>query len=143
MDVSSPVMSPQFVEAFEQVVGKLSAAATDAFNKGDVGACAESYADDAIMFLPDRPPLEGRDAIEATLRDYATSGLKLAPVDFVEIRSSGEMGYCAGTYEFTVPPENGVPEKSRGKFVTVFMRQSDGSWKAVIDSLMFDQAHKA
>ncbi len=56
----------------------------------------------------------------------------------MEIKSSGDMGVCAGTYLFEVPGESGVPVEQRGKFVTVFARQSDGSWKAVIDSLLGD-----
>ena len=125
-------------ETFEQAITKLSTMVTKAFNRGDVKTCVESYAEDATLFLADRPPIKGRDAIESFLQEYAMSGAKLAPVNPLEVRSSGEMGFCVGTYEFVVPSEYGNPTTERGKFVTVFMRQSDGSWKAVIDSLIRD-----
>ena len=125
-------------ETFEQAIAKLNVIVTEAFNRGDVKTCAESYTEDATLLLADRPPIKGRDAIESFLREYATSGAKLGPVDSLEVRSSGEMGCCVSKYEFVVPSKNGSPTKDRGKFVTVFIRQSDGSWKAVVDSLIRD-----
>jgi ketosteroid isomerase-like protein len=116
----------------------LNAAVTEAFNRGDVRTCAGFYAEDATLFLSDRPPVRGRAAIEAALGEYAATGAKLSPVEPVEIKSSGDMGVCAGTYVFETPSENGKPVEQRGKFVTVFMRQPDGSWKAMIDSLLGD-----
>jgi uncharacterized protein (TIGR02246 family) len=123
-------------QAFEQALAELNAAVTEAFNRGDVKTCAESYAEDATLLLAGHPPIKGRDAIESFLRDYAMSGAKLAPVELLEVRSSDDMGFCAGRYEFVVPSKNGVPAKERGTFVTVFMRQADGSWQAVVDSLI-------
>ena len=122
-------------ETFEQAFPKLNALVTEAFNRGDVKTCAGFYAKDAILFVSDRPPIKGRAAIEAALGEYASAGAKLVPVEPLEIKSSGDMGVCAGTYVFEIASK-GVEQ--RGKFVTVFMRQSDGSWKAVIDSLLGD-----
>ena len=104
--------------------------------------CAASYTDDAIMFLPDRAPIKGRDAIEAVLMEFSAAGMQLAPVKPIQIRSSGDMGYCAGTYQFKADPTKGRAAQEKGKFVTVFMRQADGSWKAVIDSLMRDDSQR-
>jgi uncharacterized protein (TIGR02246 family) len=125
-------------ETFEQAIVKLNALVIEAFNRSDVKTCAESYAEDATLLLADRPLIKGRDAIESALRKYATSGAKLMPVDLLDARSSGEMGFCLGKYEFTVPSKNGTQTMEKGKFVTVFMRQPDGSWKAVVDSLIRD-----
>ncbi len=116
----------------------MNAVVTEAFNRGDVKTCAGFYSEDATLFLSDRAPVRGRSAIEGALREYASAGAKLSPVDPIDIRSSGDMGVCAGTYVFEVPNENGAPAEQRGKFVTVFLRQPDGSWKAVIDSLLSD-----
>jgi ketosteroid isomerase-like protein len=67
-------------ETLGQAIGKLNAMVTEAFNRGDVKACVASYAEDAILVVADRPPIKGRDAIESFLREYAISGVKLAPV---------------------------------------------------------------
>jgi ketosteroid isomerase-like protein len=125
-------------ETFEQAFVKLNAEVTEAFNSGDVRRCARFYSADATLLLSDRPPVRGRAAIEAALQGFASVGAKLKPVEILEIRSSGDMGVCAGTYVFEVPRAGGAPAEQRGKFVTVFMRQPDGSWNAVIDSLLGD-----
>jgi ketosteroid isomerase-like protein len=125
-------------ENFEQAFVKLNAEVTEAFNRHDVRTCAGFYSEDATLFLSDRPPVRGRDAIEATLEELAGAGAKLVPAEPLEIKSSGDMGVCAGTYVFEIPSWSGAPAEQRGKFVTVFMRQPDGSWKAVIDSLLSD-----
>jgi ketosteroid isomerase-like protein len=132
-------MEPK-LETFEQAFVKLNADATDAFNRGAVKTCAGFYSEDATLFLSDRPPVRGRTAIETVLQEIANAGAKLVPVEPLEIRSSGDMGVCAGTYVFEMPRAGGAPVKQRGKFVTVFMRQTDGSWKAVIDSFIGDAA---
>ena len=130
-------MEPE-LETFEQAFVKLNAEVTEAFNRGAVKTCAGFYSEDATLFLSDRPPVRGRAAIETALQEIATAGAKLVPVELLEIRSSGDMGVCAGTYVFEMPSADGAPVEQRGKFVTVFMRQPDGFWKAVIDSLLGD-----
>ncbi|MGH8311123.1 MAG: YybH family protein, partial [Steroidobacteraceae bacterium] len=44
------------------------------------------------------------------------------------VGASGDVGYTTGTYEMTA---EGATE--RGKYVTVWKKQSDGSWKVVED----------
>lgn len=125
-------------EVFEQAVFALNADATKAFNRGDAKACARFYAEDATILVPDRPPIKGRMAIEALLEDYVGAGTKLASTDPYETGSSGDLGYCAGSYQFDTPAEDGSTAKETGKFVTVFKLQADGSWKAVMNSLIKD-----
>ncbi len=57
-------------ETFEQVMTSLGADITEAFNRGDAKACAAYYVEDATLFLPDRPVIKGREAIETLLREY-------------------------------------------------------------------------
>ncbi len=132
-------MEPQ-PETFEQAFVRLNAEVTDAFNRGDIKACAEFYSEDATLFLADRPPIKGRESIEAALREHSTAGAKLVLVEPLEMRSSGDIGVCAGTYVFEIASDGGEAVEQRGKFVTVFMRQPDRSWKAVIDSLLGDMS---
>ena len=127
-------------ETFEQAMATLGTDIVDAFNRGDVDACMEFYTDDATLFLPDRPPIKGREAIEAVLTEYAAAGTKLVSVDPVEVGSNGDLGYYAGACQLDMPADDGSTVKQTGKFVSVFRLQADGSWKAVIDSLIRDTA---
>jgi ketosteroid isomerase-like protein len=49
--------------------------------------------------------------------------------------SSGEdLGYTIGSYEITQSDEQGKRVASTGKYVTIWRKQPDGSWKVVFDS---------
>lgn len=126
-------------ETLEQQIDKLNADSTAAFNRDDTKACAEFYAVDATLLLVDRPPIKGRGAIEAVFKGFAASGAKLVSVDPVETRSSGDLGYSAGTYQLEKTAPDGSITKEFGKFLTVFERRSGVSWKAVVESLIGDR----
>lgn len=135
------VPMPREPETLEQAMTTLKAEITEALNRGDAEACQAFYADDATVLVPDLPPVKGRDAIKSLLEDYAAAGTKLASIEPLEVSSSGDLGYCAGTYRFDTPAEDGSTLKETGKFVSVFRLQADGSWKAVIDSMIRDSAN--
>ena len=54
--------------------------------------------------------------------------------DKVDVAKSGDLGYSQGAYTMTYSSLKGkrvVTEK--GKYVTIFKKQADGSWKNVAD----------
>ena len=85
-------MAGEEQKAFEQAVIELNAAVTRAFNRGDVSTCIEGYAEDAALYVPDRPPLKGRSAIQPVLEEWMSLGFRLGPVEVLETRASGNMG---------------------------------------------------
>jgi hypothetical protein len=54
------------------------------------------------------------------------------------VAASGDIGHTVGTYEVTM---GGVTEK--GKYVTAWKKQTDGSWKVTDDIFNADEAPKA
>jgi ubiquinone/menaquinone biosynthesis C-methylase UbiE/ketosteroid isomerase-like protein len=132
------IQNPQQVETFQKAFPRLNSGSIAAFNRGDVATCAGFYAEEATLLLPDRPVIKGRKNIEAYLKEFADSGIKLTPVEPVEIVSNGDIGCCAGTYLYQSSSESSVAGTWAGKFVTIFRQQPDGSWKAVIDSFFGD-----
>ncbi len=51
----------------------------------------------------------------------------------VEVARSGDLGYVSGTYEFSENDTTGKSMTDRGKFVEVWKKQADGTWKCVAD----------
>jgi len=49
------------------------------------------------------------------------------------VAQSGELAYLSGTYELTLNDASGKPVKDRGKYVEVWKKQADGTWKATVD----------
>lgn len=93
------------------------------------------YADDASMFPPHAPIATGREAIRAVWSSlFTTPGLGISgQTTKVEASRGGDLGYSIGTYEITTPDATGKPVTDRGKYVVVWKKQTDGSWKAVTD----------
>ena len=53
--------------------------------------------------------------------------------DFVDVSTSGDLGYTYGSFKFTSLDSLGNKEEATGKFHTVWKRQADGTWKFVWD----------
>jgi ketosteroid isomerase-like protein len=47
---------------------------------------------------------------------------------------SGNMAYEIGDYQLTTNDASGKPATSKGKYVVIWGKQSDGSWKALVDA---------
>jgi uncharacterized protein (TIGR02246 family) len=100
-------------------------------SRGDAAAGAAAYTDDAILMPPNHSPLEGKQAIEKYL---AKIGSQLQASNFQlsisEVDVQGDTAIVRGTYSssFTVPGTD-APMEDRGKTLTVWKKQADGSWK--------------
>jgi ketosteroid isomerase-like protein len=52
----------------------------------------------------------------------------------VEVSKDGESAYTQGSYQLTVSnPKTKKPITDKGNFLTLYRKQSDGSWKATED----------
>jgi ketosteroid isomerase-like protein len=61
----------------------------------------------------------------------------------VEVSKSGDLGYSIGSYEARKTDASGTHVVGTGKYMTVWRRQKDGSWKVVFDSGVQDQPAQA
>ena len=99
------------------------------------------YSNDASLLVPNMPIISGRIDIEAALRPM------LADPNFAltfqstqaEASKGGDFVYTIGTYSMTMSnPKDKQPVTDKGKYLTVFKKQANGSWKAVADMLNSD-----
>jgi ketosteroid isomerase-like protein len=49
-----------------------------------------------------------------------------------EVAASGDIGYTIGTFEL-ITEQDGTAMLTEGKYVTVWRKQADGSWKVRVD----------
>jgi len=49
------------------------------------------------------------------------------------ISSCGDLGYTYGSYEFRSRDRDGKLGSTYGKYATIWRKQKEGSWKAVLD----------
>lgn len=104
----------------------------EAFNRGDVTGVVAIYADDALLLPPNGEIVQGKQGVQE-FWSAALQVLKDVALTTVEIGGSGNTGYRIGKYTLTVQPEGQEPKMESGKYVEVWKRQADGSWKLYAD----------
>ncbi len=96
------------------------------------------FADDA-HFMPFGAPLARGDAIRTTWEQLVSMpGFALEwEATGADVAESGELGYTIGTFELTTE-QDGASMVTVGKYVTVWSKQADGSWKVQVDCFNAD-----
>ena len=92
------------------------------------------FATDGRMYR-ERGYVDGREAIrDAMAPAFADSlrRLRWAP-DTAIVAASGDIGYTLGHWETVLTTAAGDSVLGRGSYVTIWRRQSDGTWKATVD----------
>ncbi|RPI75360.1 MAG: SgcJ/EcaC family oxidoreductase [Ignavibacteriales bacterium] len=107
----------------------------DMMNENDEAMLA-LYTDDAISLPSYQPMLKGKAAIMESHKKDKESGFKMNDMTLttMEVWSSGDLAYEIGTYtiDFSMPGMEDM--KDNGKYLTVWQKQSDGSWKVKADT---------
>jgi len=101
----------------------------------DIEAVAAFYAPDAVAYPPGAVVAVGYDAAKQVWAGYfADSTYAISwKTTSAEVAASGELGFTAGTYEDSYIGPDGTLIRGGGKYLCVWQRQADGSWKAVHD----------
>ncbi len=114
--------------------------AAEALNKGDVESWLTLYQNDAVVLPPNQPAWRGIDGMragaQAMLNEVTISGTTLTVDD---VKTSGDFAVETGTYTMTMTPKKGGKAiNDKGKYIVVWERQPDGSWKAIRDMFNSD-----
>ncbi len=100
-----------------------------------VDVFVDALLDDAHLLPPGAPLAAGKDAIAAVITQLeAMPGFSIqwSPT-LADAGDGGSLGYTMGTYEMRLEGPDGLPMKIDGKYITVWVKQADGSWKVAAD----------
>lgn len=137
----TPPPPPDTRAADEKAIRDMESQVAKDFAAKDLDKIVSEYAEDAAFLMANQPLLTGRDAIRAAMQKVLADpaiALDLTTTK-VEVAKSAELAYSQGsyTYNFTDPrTKKAVGEK--GKYVEVYKKQADGSWKIVEDTAIPD-----
>lgn len=111
----------------------------------DVEKFISFYASDAAVLAPGAPTAVGTEAIRKGINQlFSAPGLSLSfQTSNVGVASGGDIAYTYGTYTMAMNDPSGKPMTDRGKYVTVYKKQADGTWKAVVDTFNSDLSPQA
>jgi ketosteroid isomerase-like protein len=110
-------------------------------NDGDIATLSSLTDDDHMMITAGRPPTAGKAANDAangrTFEQFKIDET-WTPLETVIDRN---LAYQRGTWTVAATPKAGGPTThSAGKFVRIYQRQKDGSWRMTRDVLLSDPA---
>ncbi len=104
---------------------------------------ASYFEEDASGLYPGAATLNGKAAIKATMAPYLADPNFSLTFQSTRMMASkgGDMVYSQGTYTMTMTnPKTKKPMTDKGKYLTVYSKQADGSWKAIADTYNSDSA---
>lgn len=116
------------------------AALTKAVEDKDLERIMEFYAEDAAILPVTEPMVTGRQGVRSewerllSILDFRNSSTTTK----VEVSRAGDLGYTQGTYVATFDLAIGTTATERGKWVTVWRKQTSG-WKVAIDIYNTDE----
>jgi len=133
--VSAGAVFAQASGTVEEAVLAADAAWEKAYSAKDVEKSVAFFDEQGSMLPSNAPVLNGKDAITKSL----ASAFKIPDYTLtwhankVGVAASGELGYTSGTYEFVAKEASGKTISDKGKYLTVWKKQPDGSWKVLLD----------
>ena len=118
-----------------EAIIELERRAREAAEAKDLDRYVSFYADDASLFWPGVPMVTGRAAIREFMRAFLSMPAfsLIFETAKVEVSRAGDLAYSYGTNRVTLVDPAGNLMKDRGKYLTVYRKQPDGTWKVVAD----------
>ena len=106
-----------------------------AYEEGRDTAFIEYMAEDVTIMPRKGALIRGKDEYRK-LQAAVTAGepvVRWKPF-FADASQSGDLGYTMGTFQYFESREDGAKVLSEGSYITIWKKQSDGSWKFVFDA---------
>lgn len=124
--------------ADEATLRNLDAEWSKAAGAKDLEKTVSYYTDDALILPPNIPTIQGKQGARTMWQGMFSvpgfgGGWKATKVEV-----SGDLGWVTGTYELSETDASGRPMVDKGKYLEVWKRQADGSWKCVADMFNTD-----
>jgi uncharacterized protein (TIGR02246 family) len=113
-------------------------AMADAINSKNGEATAPNYTEDGAVLPPDAPRQDGRAAVQAFWQAAIDMGLADVVIKSHEVEELGDVATAVGTLSGTVPDGEGGHTALAGKFIVLWRKGADGTWRMHRDIWNFD-----
>lgn len=131
---ASSVASDTDPATVRRTIEAANARYVDALKRADTTGAAAYYADDAVSLPQNQEARRGHAAIAKGLGEDARA-MRVTDAKFTteDVMVGGDLAVETGAYDITLQRTTGEDIKDNGKYITVWKRQPDGSWKIVRD----------
>jgi ketosteroid isomerase-like protein len=121
--------------ADETAIRAASAGWSAAAQAKDIDKSMAYYTDDAIQASQDAPVIQGKAALRdgwQKMFQFDGPGLSFT-TQTVNVAKSGDLATEYGTYLLETADKNGKFTDQKGKYLVVWKKQADSSWKATME----------
>jgi ketosteroid isomerase-like protein len=126
----TPAQSEEFAKAVEDIFAIWGKANLEE----DVELYVSMWDEDCYKAAPGDPAITSLDALrEAKAEGFKAVKYETFNIDFLEIQLAGDFGWVLGRGHGILRPAGGEPFEAEGRFITIFKKQADGSWKVYRD----------
>jgi len=118
------------------LVDEIGRQSEEAFLAGDVDKLLEYYCDDVVSMPNFHEMVKGKDNLRHMLEAIKLTGMKFESLDSItlEAHGSGNLVYEIGTFsQSVIMPGSDKPQKSEGKYLTVWRKESDGKLRIAVE----------
>jgi uncharacterized protein (TIGR02246 family) len=102
---------------------------SEVFARGDAAALAALYTSDAILFPPGEEMLRGNTPIGEFWKNSHDGGVAGAKLTTTDVERSGDVAVEVGKVELVIRAEGKPDSAASAKYLVVWNRQGDGTWK--------------
>jgi uncharacterized protein (TIGR02246 family) len=124
----SSAVSAAAQSAREDIVATLTKF-MEAFNSGNAAAVAELYTEDAAVLPPGGKRVDGRKGVGEFWQGAIKGGVKNLSLKAIEVEERADFAYEVGAFTLDMPSEGGGLATVAGKYVVIWKKGSDGSWR--------------
>ncbi|ESZ19633.1 MULTISPECIES: YybH family protein [unclassified Mesorhizobium] len=118
----------QPTENIRDVLQKANDGWNSAFNSGNADAVAAHYTPDAVVLPSTLAFIRGTSAIKDFWKELISAGVGNHGIELVDAVAAGDIAYATGKWS----AEGGETQRYEGSIVTIFRRETDGSWRVCL-----------
>jgi len=133
------------VSAVRQAIEAANARFDSAVLKGDTATLAGMYSDDAVLMMSGSPAARGHEAIAKSFAGMgAAMKLSTFKLQTQDVVVAGDYAIETGAYDLTAQPaaKGAKPQHDVGKYLVLWKKQADSSYKILRDIANSDQPMK-
>ena len=103
----------------------------EGLNNEDTDAMLSLFTPGTVFMPPDVPAITGTEAVRSWFEEtFAGEGAFEYSVQTDDVKVAGDWAAGRGTYTFSSASEEGEPTTNSGKWIILYERGADGSWRS-------------
>ena len=110
-------------------VAATSAEFEAAFNQGDAAGLAKLYTADTILMAPNYGRIRGRRAVAGLWQRFFDAGVSDLKLRTLELEAKETQASEVGLFSLTAPDGKGGRVTGNGKYIILWRREGDGTWR--------------